>query len=322
MMHAEEPVGRLAPSPTGRLHVGHARSFLLAWWSARSQGGRVLLRVEDIDRARARQALVDDALRDLEWLGLDWDGAALYQSADDAPYAAALETLLDSGRACACVGARRASAAGQSAPHASDGELPYPGTCRDRFAHVAEAEASCGSSAGVRLRVAPGAVVVEDELRGSKSFDVAAEVGDFLLARRDGVWAYQLAVVVDDARQGVSEVVRGDDLWSSAARQALLQDALELPRPRWSHVPLVVDAQGRRLAKRDADLSLTSLREAGVDARALVAWVAQRIGLSREPRCDARELLDGFELAKIPLEPVVFDEEERARLWSTRSRVG
>jgi len=322
MMHAEEPVGRLAPSPTGRLHVGHARSFLLAWWSARSQGGRVLLRVEDIDRARAKPSLVDDALRDLEWLGLDWDGAALYQSADDAPYAAALETLLDSGRAFACVCSRRAIEAAQSAPHASDGELPYPGTCRDRFAHVAEAEASCGSSAGVRLRVAPGAVVVEDELRGSKSFDVAAEVGDFLLARRDGVWAYQLAVVVDDARQGVSEVVRGDDLWSSAARQALLQDALELPRPRWSHVPLVVDAQGRRLAKRDADLSLTSLREAGVDARALVAWVAQSIGLSSEPRCDARELLDGFELAKIPLEPVVFDEEERARLWSTRSRVG
>ena len=310
---ASLPVGRLAPSPTGLLHLGHARSFLLAWWSVRARGGRVVLRIEDLDRGRSRPEYVETCLRDLEWLGLDWDEGPLFQSADPEPYAQALETLLEKNAAYPCVCSRREIVSATRAPHRGDGELRYPGTCRDRFGSVREAQARTEREAGVRLRVPPGPVELVDDLVGPFTHDVQAEVGDFLLARRDGEIAYQLAVVVDDARQGVTEVLRGDDLLPSATRQWHVQRALGLPHPSWVHVPLVVDARGRRLAKRWGDLGLATLREAGVDGRRVVAWAAGSAGMGgvggAEALLEARAWVSEYALAKLEAQPVVLKSE-------------
>lgn len=298
--------GRLAPSPTGHLHLGHARSFLLAWWHARSRGGRIVLRLEDLDVERVKPGMLDGTLRDLEWLGLDWDGEIVIQSAHAEAFEAAVATLLERGIAYPCVCTRKEIAQAQSAPHDGQEKSRYPGTCRARFASLAQARARSGREPAVRLLVEPGRLEFVDEFRGPFSADVAAEVGDFPIARRAGAPAYQLAVVVDDARGGIDEVVRGDDLVSSAARQWLVQRALGLPHPRWWHVPLVTDAEGRRLAKRSDDLSLAELRARGVDARAVVSWVARRSGLveaAREPRA-AAEFLSEFRIERVPREPV------------------
>lgn len=308
------PVGRLAPSPTGELHLGHARSFLLAWWSVRSRGGRVLLRVEDLDRERCKPELVDLVLRDLEWLGLDWDGPIAFQSRDLRHYAEALDELVARGDVYPCVCTRSEIRAAQSAPQEGGGELRYPGTCRGRFATVDEALAHTDRPLGWRFYVPAGELPYSDGLRGGASADVQAEVGDFLVARRDGHYAYQLAVVVDDRRQGVTEVLRGDDLRSSIPRQELLYDALQASPPVWLHAPLVVDETGRRLAKRAGDLSLASLREAGVDPRAVVGWCAASAGQEVPERVEAAEVVASFDLARLPLEPVVLSHRDLARM--------
>jgi len=310
---ARSPVGRLAPSPTGLLHLGHARSFLLAWWSVRSRGGRVVLRIEDLDRARSRPELVAACLEDLAWLGLDWDAGPHHQSADPGPYERACAALLAAGRAYPCV-CSRAEISAAGAPHADDGETRYPGTCRGRWSDPAEAEAETGRPAGLRLRVPPGPIEVVDLLRGPRRFDVQAEVGDLLLRRRDGVPSYQLAVAVDDAAQGVTEVLRGADLLPSAARQAWIQQGLGLPRPTWVHVPLVTHPDGRRLAKRRRDLSLTELRAAGVDGRAVVAWAARTVGLACPEPCTPEEVTGLFRTERIPLAPAVVDDRVLAGL--------
>ena len=296
-------VGRLAPSPTGELHVGHARSFLLAWWHARSRGGRIVLRIEDLDAGRVRPGMLDACLRDLEWLGLDWDGPPLVQSADPAPIAAALDDLVRRGLVYPCTCTRREIQEAWSAPHGRSGETRYPGTCRDRFATLHDAEASTGRPVGLRLRVPPGPITLTDGIAGPFTHDVSAEVGDFLVARRDGFFAYQLAVVVDDARQGVTDVLRGADLLPSTPRQHLLQQALGLPTPRWFHVPLVLDPTGQRLAKRDASTTLASLRATGLDPRTLVAWAARTSGLPSPRRPTPHDLLPHFDLALLPRTP-------------------
>jgi len=275
----EPPTTRLAPSPTGLLHAGHARSFLAAWWLARARGGRVVLRIEDLDHTRCRPEWTQAALRDLEWLGLDWDGPLLVQSQDEEPYRAAAADLVARGHAFPCVCSRRELREAVDAPHGPGQELRYAGTCRDRFADVASAERATGLTAGVRLRVPPGDLVVEDLLHGRVAASPERECGDFLLVRRDGAIAYQLAVVVDDARQGVDLVVRGDDLLPSAARQALVQRALGLPHPRWLHLPLVLDTRGERLSKRGGARALAELRAAGVRPERIVSAAARSLGL-------------------------------------------
>ena len=311
------PVGRLAPSPTGLLHLGHARSFLLAWWHVRARGGRVLMRMEDLDAPRVRPGMLGAALRDLEWLGLDWDGPVELQSAGLDRIQGAAGALLERGLAYPCV-CTRGELRAASAPHAGDGELRYPGTCRGRFDSLDVAERRTGRQAGVRFRVPPGVVAIEDGIAPPLSLDVERDIGDFLIRRRDGTPAYQLAVVVDDARQGVTEVLRGDDLLPSTARQWHLQRALELPHPDWFHVPLVVDAEGRRLAKRADDLSLAELRETGVDPRAVVAWAARSAGLDAPGRVGATEVVPVFDLARLPREPVRLDPETVSRLKQAR----
>ena len=293
-------MGRLAPSPTGLLHLGHARTFLLAYWQIRSRGGSLLMRMEDLDGPRAEVRFADAALRDLEWLGLDWDGPVWLQSAGLPRLNQALTALLESGKAYLCVCSRGDIRGAQSAPHAGSAEPRYPGTCRGRFASFAEAEAKSGRSAGARLLVPEGSVLVEDGVSGPSSWDVAQTVGDFLIAKRDKAPAYQLAVVVDDAAQGVTHVLRGDDLLPSAARQWHVQTALGLPHPAWFHVPLVTDEGGRRLAKREADLGLAELRAGGTDPRAIVSWAARSAGLEVPVRVSARDVTPIFDLARLP----------------------
>jgi glutamyl-tRNA synthetase len=272
------------------------------------------MRLEDLDGPRARPEMAEAALRDLAWLGLDWDGPDYVQSTGLAEISAAAADLEARGLAYACVCSRGDVRSLQSAPQESETEPRYPGTCRGKFATVAAAQDETGKPAGLRLRVPDGAVMIKDELLGERAFDVQSEVGDFLIAKRDHAPSYQLAVVIDDARQGVTEVARGEDLFSSAARQRLLQRALGLPAVRYVHVPLVLDESGRRLAKRHDDLSLQELREGGTDPRAIVAWAAKSCGIRCGQRVTARVALIDFVLAKVPREPVVLDAATIATL--------
>jgi glutamyl-tRNA synthetase len=297
-------VGRLAPSPTGLLHLGHARSFLLAWWHIRKSGGKIVLRIEDLDGPRVRPELIDAALRDLRWLGLDWDGAPLVQSSGIDRIMSALNELERLGFTYPCVCSRSDVRGAQSAPQLGDEEPRYPGTCRGRFASGEHAARATGRPVGMRFKVTEGAVEFRDSIAGAVSCDVSRDVGDFLIGKRDGAPAYQLAVVVDDAHQGVTEVIRGDDLLPSTARQWQLQRALGLMHPTWFHLPLVLDEAGRRLAKRADDLSLAELAENGTDPRAVVAWAARSAGMDVGDRVTAKAAIPAFDFSTLPREPV------------------
>ncbi|HYP74317.1 MAG TPA: tRNA glutamyl-Q(34) synthetase GluQRS [Polyangiaceae bacterium] len=314
----DAPVGRLAPSPTGLLHLGHARTFLLAYWHIRSRAGRLLLRMEDLDGPRAEMRFADAALADLEWLGLDWDGPVFVQSTGLERLNATVAGLIDAGRAYPCVCSRGDIRSAQSAPHADSNEPRYPGTCRGRYSSLAQAERQQGRAAGARLYVPEGDVSIQDGVAGSSTWNVAEEVGDFLIAKRDKAPAYQLAVAVDDHAQGVNEVLRGADLLPSAARQWHVQNALGLPHPAWFHVPLVTDASGRRLAKREADLSLAELRAGGTDPRAIVAWAARSAGIPLSERVTPVEVTPRFQLSALPRTSVPLEPELVAALRVAR----
>jgi glutamyl-tRNA synthetase len=281
-------------------------------------GGRILMRLEDLDGPRARPEMAEAALRDLAWLGLDWDGPPYVQSSGLAEISAAAAELAERGLAYACVCSRGDIRSAQSAPQQGELEPRYPGTCRNRYASLEAALAETGKPAGLRLLVADGEVPVRDELLGELSFDVQGTVGDFLIAKRDHAPAYQLAVVVDDARQGVTEVVRGADLLESTARQRLLQEALGLPAVSYFHVPLVVDQSGRRLAKRHDDLSLRELREGGTDARAIVAWAARSCAIDCEDRVAARDILPLFSMRELPRDALTLSDAAMSALRGAR----
>lgn len=312
------PVGRLAPSPTGRLHLGHARTFALAWAHIRRRGGRVLLRMEDLDASRCRPEWAAGILEDLEWLGLDWDGPVVYQSSRIEALREASRQLERSGAAYACACTRADLNSAPSAPQRGVEEQRYPGTCRGRFASSAAARAETGRAPALRFRVPSGQLGFVDAISGAHSFDIDASVGDFVICNRADTPAYQLAVVVDDAEQGVNEVLRGDDLLSSTPRQIALQRALGLREPVWHHVPLVLDAAGRRLAKRADDLSLATLRELGTDPRAIVSWVAASAGFVVSERASAAALANAFELSLLRRDPVVLSDEVIAALRRAR----
>jgi glutamyl-tRNA synthetase len=319
-------VGRLAPSPTGAQHVGNARTYLLAWLSARSRGGRVVLRVEDIDSPRVKVGAAEQALADLRWLGLDWDGDPLVQTRRLPAYAAALEALKRRDLVYPCTCTRADVERSASAPHAEHEGPIYPGTCAGRRAADAERLGRTPFCWRFRLPPTPG---FDDGFRGRVSLDLRQLGGDFVVwkAPRGGVPdgpAYQLAVVVDDAAQGVTEVVRGDDLVPSTPRQLLLYDALGLPPPRFAHVPLVVGPDGRRLAKRHGDTRLAALRAAGVDPRRLLGLLAWSCGwIDRIEPVTAVGLLPLFRLDAVPPRPFVLTPEllrgigyeDRAAKW-------
>ncbi|MBL8750752.1 MAG: tRNA glutamyl-Q(34) synthetase GluQRS [Planctomycetes bacterium] len=299
-------VGRLAPSPTGALHLGNARTFLLAWMSVRARGGTLLLRIEDIDGPRVKPAAVAQTIEDLRWLGLDWDGEPVLQSERLDAYADAVARLTANGRVYPCTCSRREIEEAASAPHESGDEPVYPGTCRGRYADLAAAKAATGRDAALRFLVDRDEVPFVDGFAGSQRGTIA---GDFVVQKRDGGPAYQLAVVVDDAAAGVSEVVRADDLLPSTPRQLLLYEALGLAPPRFVHVPLVVGADGRRLAKRHGDTSLRRFRECGVSPEALVGHLAFLCGLApRGARVRPADLLAASPWEVLPRGPVRGDD--------------
>jgi len=253
------PIGRFAPSPTGPLHFGSLVAALASWLDARAAGGRWLLRIEDLDPPREQPGAADLIQRQLEAFGLCWDGAVLYQSQRAAPYREALERLTRDGLAYACACTRR-EIADSALGTAADGASIYPGTCR---AGLAENRAA----RSLRFRTTDEIVRFVDRVQGAIEQSVGRAVGDFVLRRADGFTAYQLAVVVDDAAQGVTDVVRGADLLDSTARQILLQRALGLPTPRYAHLPAIVDAAGEKLAKQSGAIAFDAQAEGPQAAR-------------------------------------------------------
>lgn len=302
-------VGRLAPSPTGALHLGHASSFLAAWWSARSQGGRVILRFEDIDAERANEEYVRDGLRDLAWLGLDWDGEPIIQSTRLDSLKQPAWKLHEDGLSYPCVCTRRELHEREEPLGAPQGqhEARYPGTCRDRFSSLTAAEAETGRQAGLRFCVRQGNVTFEDRVFGTVVTNVDSDVGDFLILRRNKTPAYQLAIVVDDSLDHVTEVVRGRDLLSSTARQILVSEALGKSRPTYAHVPLICDSSGRRLAKRDADRGLSELRAQGVSPDRIIDFVARSLG--QGPARSAHEVIGRFDWSRVPAGDIVLPSD-------------
>jgi glutamyl-tRNA synthetase len=305
-------IGRFAPSPTGLLHLGNARSALLGWLWARREGGRFLVRVEDLDPERSRAHFIAAALEDLAWLGLDWDGEVWRQSARGEAYRAALEKLKASGLAypCSCTRAEVARAA--SAPHPGEDGPVYPGTCRQRPTRPDRAFAW-------RFRVPPGVTRFSDAVHGPTEQDVAAQVGDFVVQRADGVASYQLAVVVDDAAQGVTHVLRADDLLGSTPRQLLLLQALGLPAPAYAHVPLLLGPDGQRLAKREGHWTLAGLRAGGATPEAVVGFLAHSCGLGDSGPLTARALVEDFSLGRLSRQATPTSAEALAALASRKN---
>ena len=296
--------GRFAPSPSGRMHMGNLWSCLLSWLAARSAGGRIVLRLEDLDPERCRPEYCGQVMRDLEWLGLDWDGEPVYQSRRTGAYERAFRTLEEKGLVypCFCTRAERLAA---SAPHRSDGEAVYTGRCA-QLAPARREELMAVRRPAWRVRVSQETVRVHDLLQGEYSQQLKQECGDFILRRSDGVYAYQLAVVVDDAWMGVTEVVRGSDLLSSTPRQLWLQRQLGLPHPVYGHVPLLLAPDGRRLAKRDRDLELGRLQRE-YTAPELVGALAYAANLIDRPQAiTPQELLPLFSWEKLPREDLVW----------------
>lgn len=301
--------GRYAPSPTGKLHLGNARTALLAWLQVRAEGGTFLLRIEDLDPARRRQANIDALFFDLEYLGLDWDEPPLFQSRRTDAYAQALSKLAQAGKLYPCFCTRAEVARAALAPHGQLEDGPkYPGTCSKLPGPDPHPESP--RSAAQRFRVAPGLWQLEDLVQGFYAQDVAEAVGDFVVQRTDGVASYQLAVVVDDAASEITEVLRGEDLLGSTPRQLQLYQALGLPPPRYAHVPLLMGTDGKRLAKREGALALSDLRASGVPGERVVALLARWSGLGQHESVSARELVPAFSLKKVPREPVVVTEED------------
>jgi len=295
-------VGRLAPSPTGAQHVGNARTYLVAWLSARARGGTVRLRVEDIDVWRNKPGAAEQLADDLRWLGLDWDGPVVQQSRRLAEHTAALDRLkrLELVYPCTCSRADIQHAA--SAPHLEHEGPTYPGTCAGRSAADAD---SLAVPFAWRFRVTDSPPFT-DRFVGETHIDLTQAQGDFVVWRAVDVPAYQLAVVVDDAAAGVTEVIRGDDLLTSTPRQLLLYRALGLAPPEHAHVPLVVGEDGRRLAKRHGDTRLSAVRAAGVPAERLVGLLGWSCGwLDRPEPITATELVPRFDLTRIPPAPFV-----------------
>jgi glutamyl-tRNA synthetase len=319
--------GRFAPSPTGDLHLGNVRTALLAWLQVRRAGGRFILRSEDLDRGRVRAQFRSNQIDDLRWLGIDWDEGpdvggpyGPYEQSDRvADYEEALKHLANQGLVYMCACSRKEIAAAASAPHDADDEGPaYTGRCRARQADLR------GRTTALRFRVPAGPVTFTDLLQGMRSYDPATEVGDFVVRRKDGVAAYQLAVVVDDHAMAITHVLRGADLLRSTSRQILLYRALGLESPHWTHVPLMLVEQAGRLSKRDRPLPMRCLRESGVPAERLVGWLAHTCGLALYgEEISARDLIERFDLRRLPRDDtyVAYPDwiVEAERNWSASS---
>ncbi len=309
-------ITRLAPSPTGALHLGNARTFLINWLLARQLGWNIILRIEDIDGPRIKPQATQQAINDLRWLGLNWDLGPVIQSHRLQKYREAIQWLLDSGHAYPCICSRREVEIAASAPHAEDGAAIYPGTCRGRFSSVEEAQATSGKPPAIRFRVGDEPLKFDDAFAGPQHFEPAKQLGDFVIAKGDGSPAYQLAVVVDDVDMGVTQIVRGDDLLDSTPRQILLYRSLgwENRIPSYTHLPLVIGIDGRRLAKRHGDTRLASYREKGVPAGRILALLARWCGMELGDQPTIDDLLKSFNLSRLPKHPITATPDDDAWL--------
>ena len=299
--------GRFAPSPSGRMHLGNLWSCLLAWLSAKSAGGEMVLRLENLDPDRCKEVYCRQVMEDLEWLGLDWVGEPVWQSDRTEAYAEAFRQLeqRDLIYPCYCTRAERLAA---SAPHRSDGVSIYDGRCR-RLTQAEREELARTRRPAWRIQAPEGERTFTDLLQGTYTEDIARDCGDFILRRSDGVYAYQLAVVVDDAMMGVNQVVRGSDLLDSTPRQMWLQQELGYEHPEYGHVPLLLSETGRRLAKRDRDQELGQLR-AQYTAPGLVGILAHAAGLIEEPApVTPEELIPLFDWKKLPKSDLILKLE-------------
>ena len=309
---------RLAPSPTGALHLGNARTFLVNWLLARRSGWRILLRIEDLDGPRIKPGSDKLLIEDLRFLGLDWDDGPVRQSSRAGEYRAAIDSLLQRGLAYPCVCSRREVDLAASAPHAEDGSAIYPGTCRGKFASVDQAREQSGRVPAIRFAAPDEEIEFDDKFAGRRSLNVARRLGDFVIAKSDGTAAYQLAVVVDDLAAGITQIVRGDDLLESTFRQILIYRALGAGDriPQYIHLPLVVGPDGRRLAKRHGDTRVAMYQDLGIHRSHILALLANWCGIpvKSEKIDDPRQLIDRFDLRTISPSPVVFTPEDDAWL--------
>lgn len=312
-------IGRLAPSPTGAQHLGNARTFLVAWLACRQAGGRLLLRIEDLDTPRTKLGAAEQAIEDLRWLGLDWDDSSskrsfTIQSNREKRYVQILEQLQERNLVYPCTCSRSEVEQAASAPHESvlDGTI-YPGTCSHRTSFDAADLDRSGQKYAWRFRMPSGVHEWTDELFGAQSLNAKELLGDFVVGRSYGVTAYQLAVVIDDHDFGINHVVRGNDLIFSTYRQNAIYDALAWCPPSWLHVPLVVGTDGRRLAKRHGDTRLSMYREQGVLPEQIVGCLAETLGLTKNAlSISALELLASLGLSndwlnRMTKNNVVFD---------------
>ncbi|MBC7835877.1 MAG: tRNA glutamyl-Q(34) synthetase GluQRS [Phycisphaerales bacterium] len=318
-------VTRLAPSPTGALHLGNARTFLANWAMARRSGWRIVMRIEDLDTTRTKPGAAAEILSTLRWLGIDWDlpgrGGAYVQSHDLEPYRAAMRRLAAGGGAYPCALTRTQVEQAVSAPQEGAHDVPFSRHLRPEPREydfdAVQGEAGPGGT-NWRFAIpdrAPGVsfdAAFDDAIAGVQRLDLAQSVGDFVLWTKRDQPSYQLAVAVDDHRHGVTRVVRGDDLLDSAGRQLLLYRALGMgPEPSYTHLPLVLGADGRRLAKRHGDTRVESYRALGVPAEALVGLIAFWGGLVNERRAvGSTEFIDLFDLSRLPRTPVHFTPED------------
>jgi glutamyl-tRNA synthetase len=332
-----QDITRLAPSPTGALHLGNARTFLINWAIARKLNWRIVFRIEDLDTPRIKPEAVGDLADTLEWLGIDWDKPLigppenpLVQSKDLEPYRETMRILAERGLAYPCELTRAQIEAAASAPQEGSHETPFPDRLRPPVAGApmdfdriqADAKLREGTSTNWRFFCPKGEVPFDDRIAGNQSFDPSEITGDFVLWTKRDLPSYQLAVVVDDDRQGVTQVVRGDDLLDSGSRQLLLYRALDLgPEPAYWHLPLVIGTDGKRLAKRHGDTRIDHYREKGVPAEAVIGLIAHWSirGAPRAP-LSAAEFKDRFDPATMDREPVEFTSEDDAWLLSQAKR--
>ena len=289
-------VGRFAPTPSGRMHLGNVFAGLIAWLSVRSQNGEMVLRMEDLDTQRTSAEFAAILRDDLTWLGLDWDRETPPQSARSAVYDRYFDILKEKGLLYPCY-CTRSQLHNVNAPHLSDGTYIYPGTCRNLTTPPDRAPAW-------RVMVPNRVWTLRDRVQGDYTEDLATDCGDFVVRRADGVYVYQLAVTVDDGEAGVTEVVRGMDLLSSAPRQMYLQELFGFPHPEYGHVPMLMAPDGRRLSKRDKDLDLGVLRQR-LTPEALIGILAFSAGLiDHNTPISARELAQEFDWNKLRKEDI------------------
>lgn len=302
MNNCSSVCGRFAPSPTGRMHLGNVFSALLSWLSARAQGGTWLLRIEDIDPQRSRHEYADMLMDDLQWLGLEWDGKPCWQSQRGDIYARYLQQLTDAGLIYPCY-CTRADILATQAPHESDGRVVYKGTCRNLPPGARKGPAA------LRMKVPDegrGIVTFTDGHYGTHTVDLTTQCGDFIVRRKDGAWAYQLAVVVDDSLMGINEVVRGRDLLLSSPQQIYLAQQLGFTPPRFTHLPLLCNTAGQRLSKRDKSLDMGCLRQRFTPNQ-IIGLLAHAAGLQSTPDAvSAQSLVKTFSWNKVGTADITF----------------